>query len=140
MQQKTKDEIKAAAILGVLLIILLWLFSLMFPGLFRRVAGAAGATIGGDTTTGGNTTLGGVAGGTYNFMPYGPPSGGGGDCCCGGGGSGCAASPDTIETINSMWNDATNAANNIFNAGNATLAAIIAANAANNPLLKFTMG
>lgn len=137
MTVEHEKDIKAGAILGVILLVLLWVFSIAFPGLFRSVETAAGVP--GATNVGG-VTLGGADGGTYNISPYSPSIGAtNGGCCCDGGG-GCPVSPDTIDTINGMLATATTAANQIFAAGNNTLDAIVAYNNQANPLLLATVG
>jgi hypothetical protein len=75
-------------------------------------------------------------------VPFGPPAsatGQGCGCGCSGGGD-CAPTPNTIPTMNQILQQGTDAANQIYAFGNATLQAMADAYNEENPLLKITVG
>lgn len=134
LSKEDKEDIKAAAVLAVIILLLLWLWSISFgAALNPSIPANGGTTLGGDT-------IGGLGGSTYNIgSPY-APQGGEGDCCCGTGNNGCPASTDTLATVNQMIANAAASANQIIAAGNQTAWAIVNTANENDPLLQFTTG
>jgi hypothetical protein len=127
MTEKQKEQWAAAGVFALLALLILW-------ALFH----AFGGRVGSSTVNNAAPDNGGVK--VYQ-SPYDPALTQGDGCCggCGGGGGGCPAT-STTNTLNTMIGLATDAANHIYAAGNATLDAITAYGQMGDPLLYATRG
>lgn len=127
MTDKQKEQWAAAGVFAVLALLILW-------ALFHTFGGRVGSS----TTTNEAPDNGGVS--VYQ-SPYDPRLTQGDPCCggCGSGGGGCPAT-GTTQTLNQMIGMATDAANTIYAAGNATLDAITAYGQMGDPLTAITRG
>lgn len=132
MTEKQKEQWAGAAVLVVLVLLIAWALWGAFGNAARAVMPGASVNVGGNTGGGVNIDTG-------DSNPYALPSGGG---CCGGcgGSSGCPVSPSAIQTVNQMLQTGTTAANQIYAAGNATLAAMADIMNQEDPLYAITTG